>query len=300
MLLRRCQYGLAFVFLVTTLNFSASWAQTLSSLVPVTPCRVVDTRGANGPFGGPELVAGATRTFAIPASSCGIPSNATAYSLNVTVVPRGPLSYLTVWPAGQPIPLASILNAPTGQITANGAIVEAGASGALSVYATNVTNLILDINGYFVSESSDSSSSLNFSDAEVPSGTLDGQNAIFTLAQTPVAAPILARNGVVQDEGTDYTLAGNIITFTAAATPQPSDLIQTWYRYSNVVISPEARRAVAVPVRRSSDRGGISPRRENEFNGGKLNAILLLACALFAGALLWKGVSATRSRLIAG
>ncbi len=35
-------------------------------LTAVAPCRIVDTRLANGPFGGPALVANATRTFNLP------------------------------------------------------------------------------------------------------------------------------------------------------------------------------------------------------------------------------------------
>ncbi len=69
--------------------------------VPLTPCRVVDTRGSNGPFGGPAIAGGTWRDFAIPQGPCsGVPSNAAAYSLNVTVVPQGRLSYLTAWPSG--------------------------------------------------------------------------------------------------------------------------------------------------------------------------------------------------------
>ena len=65
----------------------------------VTPCRVVDTRGSTGPFGGPFLSADSTRSFTVPISSCDIPTNAQAYSLNMTVVPHAPLNYL---PPGQP------------------------------------------------------------------------------------------------------------------------------------------------------------------------------------------------------
>ena len=32
---------------------------------PMTPCRVVDTRGANGPLGGPRLATDGTRDFPI-------------------------------------------------------------------------------------------------------------------------------------------------------------------------------------------------------------------------------------------
>jgi len=88
---------------------------------PVTPCRVADTRNPTGPFGGPIMAAGSTRSFTIPASNCGIPSTAQAYSLNVTVVPQ----------------------------LANAAIVPAGSGGSLSVYVSDTSNVILDIDGYF-------------------------------------------------------------------------------------------------------------------------------------------------------
>ncbi len=120
------------------------------SFIPVAPCRVADTRNAAGSFGGPILMPGVARSFPIPQSACGIPSNATAYSLNVTAIPQGPLSYLTVWSTGQPMPTVSLLNSD-GRVKANAAIVPAGTSGAISVYAAGMpTNLAVDINGYFV------------------------------------------------------------------------------------------------------------------------------------------------------
>ena len=64
--------------------------------VSATPCRVVDTRDPNGPFGGPVMQGNTSRSFPLPQSThCNIPSSA-AYSLNVTVVPRGHLNYLTI------------------------------------------------------------------------------------------------------------------------------------------------------------------------------------------------------------
>jgi hypothetical protein len=116
---------------------------------PLTPCRVVDTRNANGALGGPALMAGTPVTFPLLTSSCGIPTAAQAYSLNATVVPPGSLGYLTLWPAGQGQPLVSTLNATDGAITGNAAIVPAGASGAISAFANTGTHLVLDINGYF-------------------------------------------------------------------------------------------------------------------------------------------------------
>ena len=78
--------------------------------ITVVPCRVVDTRNPNGPFGGPAIQGGTSRSFAIPQGACNIPSNAAAYSLNVTVVPHGPLGFLSIWPTGEAQPYVSTMN----------------------------------------------------------------------------------------------------------------------------------------------------------------------------------------------
>ena len=144
---------------------SAIWSFATGSVrpalrfVPVTPCRVVDTRGAGGTFGGPTLTARSSRSFPIPSSGCGIPATAQAYSLNVTVVPPGPLSYLTLWPSGQPQPVVSTLNSFSGTVVANAAIVPAGTNGAVSVYVNDPSDVILDIDGYFDATGAANSSS---------------------------------------------------------------------------------------------------------------------------------------------
>jgi len=113
------------------------------------PCRVLDTRNPNGVFGGPAIAGGTFRSFPIPLSGCNVPSNAAAYSFNVTIVPHGPLGYLTAWPAGQSQPLVSTLNSWDGTILANAAIVPAGSAGAVDFFAKDTTDLVVDIDGYF-------------------------------------------------------------------------------------------------------------------------------------------------------
>ena len=140
-----------------TLNIDvAQPAQTPGGLlfVPVTPCRLMDTRGNgfSGVFGAPSLVGGSSRDVPIPQSACGIPSNAMAYALNITAVPEGPLGYLSVWPTGLLQPTVSTLNSWDGRVIANAAIVPAGASGSITLYASNPTDVVLDINGYFTQE----------------------------------------------------------------------------------------------------------------------------------------------------
>jgi hypothetical protein len=121
--------------------------------VGMTPCRVVDTRpnsGLTGAFGQPGLVGGGSRTFPIPSSStCSIPASAGAYSFNVTVVPPGFLDYITMWPTGQAKPFVSTVNSYLGTVAANAAIMPAGTNGSIDVYASQNTDLIIDINGYY-------------------------------------------------------------------------------------------------------------------------------------------------------
>jgi endosialidase-like protein len=125
--------------------------------VGMAPCRVLDTRNGSGfipPFGPPSLIGGTSRSFPIQASTtCTIPSIAQAYSFNITVVPAGFLDYITVWPSGQLQPFASTLNGYVGTVIANAAIVPAGTGGSIDVFASQNTDLIVDINGYYAPQS---------------------------------------------------------------------------------------------------------------------------------------------------
>ena len=123
---------------------------------PITPCRVADTRKSNFPpgLGLPHLAAKTERDFPVLSSTCNIPTTAQAYSLNLAAVPYPtlgyPLGYLEVWPTDQmPANPVSTLNNLTGTVVANAAIVPAGTGGDITVYPSNDTDLVIDINGYF-------------------------------------------------------------------------------------------------------------------------------------------------------
>ncbi|MGA3055420.1 MAG: hypothetical protein ABSD63_14520, partial [Candidatus Korobacteraceae bacterium] len=112
-----------------------------------------DTRDPTKPtgLGPPQLFSLTPRAFPVLNSTC-IPTgvNPAAYSFNFTVVPGGhSVGYLSVWPTGQNQPVVSTLNDQTGTIVANAAIVPAGTGGEVSVYATDNTQLVIDIDGYF-------------------------------------------------------------------------------------------------------------------------------------------------------
>src|SRR5579862_836517 len=124
--------------------------------IAITPCRIMDTRahggsGKTGKFGTPSLVAGQARIVPVPSSNCGVPV-AAAYSVNfVSVTPLGQaVAWVAAWQDDTAWPGTVVLNAVQGGMVDNSAIVSAGADGGIQVLATNNTDLVIDINGYYV------------------------------------------------------------------------------------------------------------------------------------------------------
>jgi hypothetical protein len=156
------------------LQFSTNQVSTDAlTFVAITPCRLVDTRGAGGgfngnsPFSGPSIVAAGTGTFPVQNSGtdgntepapCGtIPSIAEAYSFNLTVVPHtntagGVVGFVTMWPAGATRPVVATLTDGEALIVSNAAIVPAGTlNGGVSVYNSGpaTIDVVIDVNGFF-------------------------------------------------------------------------------------------------------------------------------------------------------
>ncbi|MBV8201678.1 MAG: hypothetical protein JOZ15_13735, partial [Acidobacteria bacterium] len=115
----------------------------------LAPCRILDTRNAGGPLGGPALAAGATRTF--PAgTACGIPASARALSVNVTVTGGTSSGDIRLFPGSTALPLVSVINFTAGKTIASNAVVSLG-GGNLNAHldSAGMVHLILDVNGYF-------------------------------------------------------------------------------------------------------------------------------------------------------
>jgi hypothetical protein len=130
-------------------GFCQSVPPTPLSFYTVTPCRLADTRNANGPLGGPALQPGAVRPFTLT-GVCGIPVTAKALSLNVTITQPSAPGFLVLYPGGQLKPQTSAINFAMGQTRANNAVLPLDGTGVLQVFAANgPVHLILDVNGYF-------------------------------------------------------------------------------------------------------------------------------------------------------
>lgn len=133
---------------------SLSGLLTVSAPIPfftATPCRVLDTRDPAGPWGGPALAANTDRTFTV-IGRCGVPTTASAVSVNLTVTQPSAQGNLRLRPGGTALPLVSSINYSPGQTRANNAIVPLGEAGDIAVRCTQASgtvHFILDVNGYF-------------------------------------------------------------------------------------------------------------------------------------------------------
>ena len=76
-----------------------------------------------------------------------------------------------------------------------------------------------------------SAQTVHFSDAEVPAGSINSINNVFTLANTPAGGLRVYKNGILLAAGVDYTATGASITFTNSATPNTGDEVLAYYRY---------------------------------------------------------------------
>lgn len=111
------------------------------------PCRLVDTRGADGP----ALAAMADRAFTI-VGKCGIPSTAKAIAVAAIVTGATSSGNVRLHATGTAVPGTSSINYVSGQTRSNNAVVAISGSGELSVYVGQISgqvHFILDVTGYF-------------------------------------------------------------------------------------------------------------------------------------------------------
>ncbi len=134
--------------------------------VPVTPCRIIDTRVAGG-----AIAANTSRGFDVTAVSsysfqggdstnCGVGDKGSfaAAAINFTVVTPSAAGYITAYPFLGTQPVAATVNYTAGDIRGNFSIVklDQGASAnELSIYTFAQTHVVADIVGYFIAPETD-------------------------------------------------------------------------------------------------------------------------------------------------
>ena len=130
-----------------------------TAYVPVTPCRIVDTRQAVG-----ALKNGVTRTYYVGGTTgfapqggksggCGVPVGATSIAATVTAVSPTGGGFLRAWPANETEPGATLLNYPAHLATGTGSTISLQSTVARSLKVKNYggpTQLVVDVQGYYL------------------------------------------------------------------------------------------------------------------------------------------------------
>jgi hypothetical protein len=132
------------------------------TFIPITPCRVIDTRPAPDNVGSKSspLGPGEVHTVTVHGTNgdcTGIPTTAKAVSLNVTAVGATQPTFLTLWATGQTRPLASSLNPTPGQPpTPNAVTTNVDTNGRFNIYnLQGNVHVLADINGYYTDHNHD-------------------------------------------------------------------------------------------------------------------------------------------------
>lgn len=120
-----------------------------ASYTGITPDRVLDTRFGPRPDGGAgQLSAG--DTIAIPLRSQGeIPDGAVAVAVNLTVTNTADAGFITAFPCGLGMPVASNGNYVADDTRATQALVGLDGSGMLCVFSMSTVDLVVDVSGWF-------------------------------------------------------------------------------------------------------------------------------------------------------
>jgi hypothetical protein len=121
--------------------------------IPITPCRVADTRGNGAPIQGGIFTNSQSRNWTV-AGICGVAAGAAAVSVNFTVtgspptIPQG--AFLLAFATGDPPPPTAIMTYGPTQTISNAAVVPLSAAGGqMTVNVSHSTHVIMDVNGYY-------------------------------------------------------------------------------------------------------------------------------------------------------
>jgi hypothetical protein len=126
-----------------------------AAFVPITPCRLFDTRPAPHTVGGRTSPLGPDETYDVAArgtqGNCALPTSAVGIVLNVTAVDATQATFLTLFPSGADRPTASHLNPSPGAPPAPNAVtVDLSDAGEFSVFNRfGSVHVLADVVGYY-------------------------------------------------------------------------------------------------------------------------------------------------------
>lgn len=176
-----------------------------TAFVPITPCRVMDTRAGTDNVGPRSTPIGANESYAIQVrgtnGNCTIPTDAVGVVMNVAAVEGSANSFLTVYPSDASRPLAASLNWTAGQPPVSNAVTaDVAADGRVSFYnLAGSVNVAADIVGYYADHNHDDRyapklETLQFSGTDIlvygSAGAGNHNSCPFSLGSTTAELPL--------------------------------------------------------------------------------------------------------------
>jgi hypothetical protein len=215
---------------LTVLNPPTALATTVvtGSFTPLTPTRIVDTRsGVGAPAG--KIAPGGTIHFQVSGVG-GVPTQATAVALNLTVVDATRAGFMSLWstpvgtaaPAGDPTTSSVNLGA-VGATVANMSVIALSADGSLNLFSDSGGYAIVDIAGYWTRAAQATAGRYT---AITPARALDTRGNARLAAEGVVEATVVGIDGVPTDA------AAVAVTITATGAEQ-AGFVTGWPSGSN-------------------------------------------------------------------
>lgn len=202
---------------VASQALSKAFGDTTRDLVynPITPCRLVDTRGFGAPIAGGSFSPGARRTM-IPAGACAIPgSGIVSMMLSFTTQNLTPSSggYIAIVAPAAPVNTTVDIFNFNSEWSASITVTAAGTAGQFDVFVQGATaHVVVDVLGYFSPPSAGAVGTVYIADSAVTTAKL---------ADTSVSNAKLAAGAVTTTKLADASVTGAKIdpatTITAAA-----------------------------------------------------------------------------------
>ncbi|MHA7200330.1 carboxypeptidase regulatory-like domain-containing protein [Arthrobacter alkaliphilus] len=142
-------FGSAQVIADVSAYYGGGTAAAAGSFAPLAPTRFLDTRNTSGP-----VSSGGTVSFQVGGVK-GIPANASAVVVNLTVTQPNSFGFLTAYASGSTKPVSSNVNYAGGQTVPNLAVVPVGPDGKVTIANTesgpgSSAQVIADVSGYFL------------------------------------------------------------------------------------------------------------------------------------------------------
>lgn len=242
------------VHLIADVN---GWIAADRAFVSVGPDRLFDTRAGQSsnavvPISKTKLVAGDVMTVQVSGLGGRTPSTGIAtVSLNVTVTEPTGAGFLTVYDCGTREEVSSV-NYGDGQTVANAVLAPVSAAGTICFYSQQTTDLVVDINGFFIDPSGFTAvspkrvldSRVGFSPnaiRNVPKAKIGGANVLeVKVTDLPGAVPAAGVSAVsLNVTAVNPELDGYLTVYPCGTRPDSSSVnYSTGATVANAVIAP--------------------------------------------------------------